>query len=200
MRLLAVTPAARRRGVGARLMSHSASVPRQNGRARLNVNTSEGNTTAHRFYEAIGFARLPDMIREDGSNASHLRAHAAVAIAPRRVTAGANYRRETHNVRSQSEHWAALVTRLEQIETATGAVGRSAPIADSCALLVQVNDVVLCARELAVGTTVGPLGPARLVTSRPCSRLEHYSASKIGHLPSRTATQSCARLVRCSPA
>ena len=140
------------------------------------------------------------MIREDGST---LRTYELTLLSPSRpirVTAGANYRRETHNVRSQSEHWAALVTRLEQIETATGAVGRSAPIADSCALLVQVNDVVLCARELAVGTTVGPVGPARLVTSRPCSRLEHYSASKIGDLPSRTATQSCARLVRCSPA
>jgi ribosomal protein S18 acetylase RimI-like enzyme len=67
VRLLAVTPAARRRGVGARLMRHCASVARQRGKARLTLNTSEGNVTAQRFYEAIGFARLADIVRGDGT-------------------------------------------------------------------------------------------------------------------------------------
>ena len=67
VRLLAVTPTARRRGVGACLMSHCASVARQRGKARLTLNTSEGNVTAHHFYEAIGFVRLADIVRHDGT-------------------------------------------------------------------------------------------------------------------------------------
>lgn len=67
VRLLAVTPAARRLGVGARFTDHCAQVARQNGEGRLTLNTLEGNATAQRFYEAIGFARVPDMAREDGS-------------------------------------------------------------------------------------------------------------------------------------
>ncbi|HXW80131.1 MAG TPA: GNAT family N-acetyltransferase [Acidimicrobiales bacterium] len=67
VRLLAVKPAARRRGVGARLMSHCASVARQSGKARLTLNTSEGNVEAQRFYEAIGFIRLADVLRDDGT-------------------------------------------------------------------------------------------------------------------------------------
>lgn len=81
VRFLAVTPAARRLGVGARLMSHCALVARQNGKARLTLNTSEGNTTAQRFYEAIGFARLPDMIGQDGST---LRAYEFGLLSPSR--------------------------------------------------------------------------------------------------------------------
>ena len=47
-------------GVGERLMSHCASVARTKGKSRLTLNTSEANTTAQRFYEAIGFVRLPE--------------------------------------------------------------------------------------------------------------------------------------------
>jgi hypothetical protein len=61
--------------------SHCASVAHQNGKARLTLNTSEGNATAQRFYEAIGFARLPDMIREDGST---LRAYELTPLPPSR--------------------------------------------------------------------------------------------------------------------
>ena len=67
VRLLAVTPAARRRGVGACLMSQCASVARERGKARLTLNTAEGNVTAQRFYEAIGFVRLANIVRDDGT-------------------------------------------------------------------------------------------------------------------------------------
>lgn len=48
-------------------MRHCASVARQQGKARLTLNTSEGNATAQAFYESIGFAPLPNVVRDDGS-------------------------------------------------------------------------------------------------------------------------------------
>lgn len=67
VRVLAVTPAARRRGVGRLLMSHCADVARQHGKARLTLNTSLKNSAAQGFYESIGYTRLPDIELGDGS-------------------------------------------------------------------------------------------------------------------------------------
>ncbi len=67
VRLLAVAPVARRLGVGRTLMEHCAAVARDRGKARLTLNTSQGNIPAQRFYEAIGFVRLPGRPLRDGS-------------------------------------------------------------------------------------------------------------------------------------
>lgn len=67
VRVLGVVPAARRRGVGQILMSHCANLARQNGKARLTLNTSVKNLAAQSFYESIGYVRLPDIELEDGS-------------------------------------------------------------------------------------------------------------------------------------
>ncbi|MGC1239164.1 MAG: GNAT family N-acetyltransferase [Acidimicrobiales bacterium] len=67
VRVLAVAPEARRRGVGRMLMSHCADVARQNGKTRLTLNTSVTNSSAQRFYESIGYTREPDIELEDGS-------------------------------------------------------------------------------------------------------------------------------------
>ena len=66
VRFLGVVPAARRRGVGQILMSHCANVARQNGKARLTLNTSVKNLAAQSFYESIGYMRLLDIELEGG--------------------------------------------------------------------------------------------------------------------------------------
>lgn len=66
VRVLGVAPAERRRAVGQMLMRHSANVARQNGKVRLTLNTSVKNLVAQRFYETIGYVRLPDIELEDG--------------------------------------------------------------------------------------------------------------------------------------
>jgi ribosomal protein S18 acetylase RimI-like enzyme len=67
VRVLGVTPAARRRAVGQILMNHCATLARQNGKARLTLNTSVKNVAAQSFYETIGYTRLPDIELGDGS-------------------------------------------------------------------------------------------------------------------------------------
>lgn len=67
VRVLGVAPDARRRGVGRILMNHCADVARQSGKARLTLNTSSQNSSAQKFYESLGFTRLPDIELEDGS-------------------------------------------------------------------------------------------------------------------------------------
>jgi ribosomal protein S18 acetylase RimI-like enzyme len=67
VRVLGVAPEARRRGVGQILMSHCADVARQNGKTRLTLNTSVMNSTAQKFYEALGYVRLADLELKDGS-------------------------------------------------------------------------------------------------------------------------------------
>ncbi|WP_051682041.1 GNAT family N-acetyltransferase, partial [Cellulomonas sp. HZM] len=62
-RLLAVHPSARRRGVGALLTLHVVELARERGAQRVVMNSGPRMTTAHRLYERLGFARLPD--RED---------------------------------------------------------------------------------------------------------------------------------------
>lgn len=67
VRVLAVAPASRRKGVGQLLMSHCAVVARQNGKARLTLNTSVKNTSAQIFYEAIGYVRVSNLTLPDDS-------------------------------------------------------------------------------------------------------------------------------------
>lgn len=67
VRVLGVAPEVRRRGVGRVLMSHCADVARQNGKARLTLNTSLKNVTAQNFYESIGYVRLSNIQSANGS-------------------------------------------------------------------------------------------------------------------------------------
>jgi ribosomal protein S18 acetylase RimI-like enzyme len=48
-------------------MSHCADVARQNGKARLTLNTSLKNVTAQNFYESIGYVRLSNIQSANGS-------------------------------------------------------------------------------------------------------------------------------------
>ena len=68
VRLLAVAPEARRRGVATALMEHCVETARREGKARLTLNTSAHNLGAQSFYEAIGFRRVDDA-RADGTAA-----------------------------------------------------------------------------------------------------------------------------------
>ncbi len=67
VRLLAVAPESRRRGVATALMTHCVATARREGKARLTLNTSVHNAGAQRFYEAIGFQRRNDEVLADGS-------------------------------------------------------------------------------------------------------------------------------------
>ncbi|MGI9822422.1 GNAT family N-acetyltransferase [Agromyces sp. Marseille-Q5079] len=70
-RLLAVASTARRRGVGERLVEHVLDLARERGIARVVLNTGPDMLAAHRLYERLGFARLPErehtITRADGS-------------------------------------------------------------------------------------------------------------------------------------
>ena len=67
VRLLAVAPEARRRGVATALMAHCVATARREGKARLTLNTSAHNAGAQSFYQAIGFQRRNDEVPADGS-------------------------------------------------------------------------------------------------------------------------------------
>ncbi|GAA1315516.1 GNAT family N-acetyltransferase [Leucobacter albus] len=59
LRLLGVSPGARRRGVGAALMRHAATVAAERGFAAVVLKTAPNMTGAHRLYESLGFDRTP---------------------------------------------------------------------------------------------------------------------------------------------
>jgi len=59
-RMLAVTPAARGRGVGRTLVQHCLERTRELGQQRLVLCTERGMTAAHRLYAGFGFTRLPE--------------------------------------------------------------------------------------------------------------------------------------------
>jgi len=59
-RMLAVSPAARGRGVGAALTRHCLDRSRELGLHRVVMSSAATMATAHRLYERLGFARLPD--------------------------------------------------------------------------------------------------------------------------------------------
>ncbi|CAM5781011.1 GNAT family N-acetyltransferase [Cellulomonas persica] len=62
-RLLGVHPAARGRGVGALLTRHVVELARRRGYTRVVMNSGPLMVGAHRLYERLGFARMPE--RED---------------------------------------------------------------------------------------------------------------------------------------
>jgi GNAT superfamily N-acetyltransferase len=59
-RMLAVDPAARRRGVGVALVRAVLDRARELGLPRVVLCSQEGRTSVHRMYERLGFRRLPD--------------------------------------------------------------------------------------------------------------------------------------------
>jgi ribosomal protein S18 acetylase RimI-like enzyme len=61
LRMLAVAPAARRRGVGAALVASVLERARAGGARRLVLSTLPTMTAAHRLYRRFGFARAPEL-------------------------------------------------------------------------------------------------------------------------------------------
>lgn len=67
IRMLAVAPAAQRRGVGARLLQACLDRARADGKARIVLHTTPWMVEAHRLYRRFGFARTPERdLRADG--------------------------------------------------------------------------------------------------------------------------------------
>jgi ribosomal protein S18 acetylase RimI-like enzyme len=60
VRLLAVDPAVRQRGVGEQLMAACDARARELGASRIVLSTQPTMTAAHRLYERLGFRRAPD--------------------------------------------------------------------------------------------------------------------------------------------
>ncbi|MFF1377251.1 GNAT family N-acetyltransferase [Streptomyces sp. NPDC058308] len=60
IRMLAVSPGARGRGVGELLVRACVQRSRDAGRDRLVLSSSPSMRTAHRLYERLGFARTPE--------------------------------------------------------------------------------------------------------------------------------------------
>ena len=61
VRLLAVAPAGRGRGVGAALMQECVRRARRNGAPVLSLHTTDVMQTAQRMYERMGFVRSPEL-------------------------------------------------------------------------------------------------------------------------------------------
>lgn len=59
-RLLAVSPAARRRGIGAHLTRHVVDLARQRGYRQVFLKSAPNMAAAHRLYKSLGFRRDPD--------------------------------------------------------------------------------------------------------------------------------------------
>ena len=59
-RMLAVDPAAQRRGIGELLVHTCLDRARAAGKRRMVLSTDTRMTTAHRLYERLGFTRLPE--------------------------------------------------------------------------------------------------------------------------------------------
>lgn len=69
MRMLAVDPRARGRGVGQALVEHCLTATRELGLSGVRISTLAGMTSAHRLYERLGFERAPD---DDWSPVAHV--------------------------------------------------------------------------------------------------------------------------------
>lgn len=63
MRMLAVDPAARRRGIGSALTTACVERARADGRRRLVLHTAPWMPDAHRLYQRLGFVRTPELDR-----------------------------------------------------------------------------------------------------------------------------------------
>lgn len=61
VRLLAVAPAGRGRGIGAALMQECVRRARKSGAAVLSLHTTDMMRTAQRMYERMGFVRSPEL-------------------------------------------------------------------------------------------------------------------------------------------
>jgi GNAT superfamily N-acetyltransferase len=61
IRMLAVDPAFRRRGIGAALVGWCVRRARESGRQRLFLHTTEPMTDAQRLYTRLGFSRAADL-------------------------------------------------------------------------------------------------------------------------------------------
>jgi ribosomal protein S18 acetylase RimI-like enzyme len=61
-----VSPDARGRGVGRRLMDACIEMARAAGKRRLTLNTTEDMAAARALYEGMGFSRRPDKVWDDG--------------------------------------------------------------------------------------------------------------------------------------
>lgn len=59
-RLLAVSPSARRRGIGRLLVEHIIALAAERGAARVVMNSGPHMIGAHRLYYSMGFTRLPE--------------------------------------------------------------------------------------------------------------------------------------------
>ncbi|HEV3474108.1 MAG TPA: GNAT family N-acetyltransferase [Actinomycetota bacterium] len=66
VRMLGVTPDARRRGVARMLMDACIDAARRAGKRRITLGTTERMDGARRLYEAMGFRRGPDQVFDDG--------------------------------------------------------------------------------------------------------------------------------------
>ena len=60
VRMLAVAPAARRRGIAAALMDAAHTHAREQGMERIVLCSEASYTTVHRFYERLGYVRQPE--------------------------------------------------------------------------------------------------------------------------------------------
>ena len=66
IRMLGVSPAARRRGVARLLMTACEERARAAGRTRMTLNTTSRMEAAQRMYESLGYEREPDRVFPDG--------------------------------------------------------------------------------------------------------------------------------------
>jgi GNAT superfamily N-acetyltransferase len=69
LRMLAVAPGARRRGVARALMVEALDVVRRSGRPEATLPTTKYMSAGHSLYEELGFVRDPsiDMLEDDGT-------------------------------------------------------------------------------------------------------------------------------------
>ena len=67
IRLLAVAPAARGRGIGKALTDHCIQRARELGRSAVVLHTTRAMQTAWRMYEQLGFRRSPDLDFRQGA-------------------------------------------------------------------------------------------------------------------------------------
>lgn len=72
LRMLAVSPLARGRGVGAMLARHALHLAGSNGAARVVLRTMDSMVAAHHLYESIGFVREPSLDREGADGVRRL--------------------------------------------------------------------------------------------------------------------------------
>lgn len=66
VRMLGVTPEARRRGAARALMEETIAVARSAGKAMVTLDTTEAMVAAHRLYEGMGFRQAGERVFDDG--------------------------------------------------------------------------------------------------------------------------------------